>query len=568
MDMDLWWCPVCERAITEQEETVQRAGLVVKRPTLPPSQPRYTSRGGVYAPKGSLYCSDACREVEELNGRFAFEQLAAYLPDLLDRPPLSSEEPDSEGTLSGTDELTSTDRSRSVSLGRRSGSAGPIKSSRTPISLEELNGLTVNNHKLKGLTPAIVQPNTGPAAKELETGLPSRRVPILLSPNGTPLIQPTFPQRPALGAGQQQRRHHSQYSPQKRGSPPQSTAAVRPSSRGLKVGTTGVLPKPSTSVPIYPSVTVVGQSGTQPNNIKTKTILNHQLKSHNNFMEFDPLARHEHKQTSLLQHYGLFFRSHRPQWADFNDEHDSPFEAAHLPRAGRNGHHQVGECMSRQESRTEESEKSRRSSLQPPGRRGNRSSSSTTIVGGTRSSNSSTSSTKPLASSSAAKPGSSLPTASRKERKPRLMAGAENPCRSWTWDHLPADVPQYPAMDLAQIRVSKLLLLQAKPARIVDSNSLNATIEAPTTKSASNETGVLSTLSTTTTRTRVKDQEGPSGKPPSLNPRTAASHPSPLHSSARHPEEPPSRPAFLANLRIPLQPPLIQSKKKLFIFHP
>ncbi|WAR60646.1 hypothetical protein PtB15_9B585 [Puccinia triticina] len=391
MDMDLWWCPVCERAITEQEEQVPRPGLQ-KRATVPPTQPRYTSRGGVYAPKGSLYCSDACREVEELNGRTAFEQLAACLPALLGRPS-PPEPPESDSTLSGTDELTS---SRSVSLGRRPGAPAP-KPPSSPSS-DELPGLSTS--KL-----ALQRPG---APKDPDP--PARRVPILLSPNGTPLIQPTFPHRPALGP--HQRRHHSHYSPQKRGSP--HSTVVRAAS-ALKVGPAGVVPTPSASAPTYALPTAAAApAGPARPAATTTTILNGQPGGRND-MQFAPDAR-AGKPTSLFRHYGLFFRP-RPGaahavWADFADDLDAPAWPPHAAAAG----------MARQSS----GPATRRARPHP----------------------------SPVAAAEAPDP-----LAPARNQRPRPPAAADNPCRSWTWDHLPPDEPQYPAMDLAQIRLSKLLRL-------------------------------------------------------------------------------------------------------------
>ncbi|POV99556.1 hypothetical protein PSTT_13698 [Puccinia striiformis] len=307
MDMDLWWCP----------------------------------SGGVYGPKGSLYCSEACREVEELNGRFAFEQLAACLPDLVGRSSSRSEAPESEGTLSGTDEIN-TDRSRSTSSGRQSESTAP--GPRTSTSPEQLSRLTPNSK-----SQALTTTNGGSAKETIDSGLPNRRVPILLSSNGTPLIQPTFPQRPAIG--QNQRRHHSHYSPQKRCSP-HSTAVTRTGS-GLKVSTIGVLP--SSSVPNYPP----SATGANVTKISTTSILNHRPTVCND-MEFSVEARSE-KPASLLRHYSLFFRSRpgslRGEWTDSADE---PQSAHQLDRIA---HRHTSARSSRQQSQTG-SQQSRRSSVQ------------------------------------------------------------------------------------------------------------------------------------------------------------------------------------------------------------
>ncbi|KAH9457482.1 hypothetical protein Pst134EA_021357 [Puccinia striiformis f. sp. tritici] len=415
MDMDLWWCPVCERAITEQEEPAQRPSLL-KRATVPPSQPRYTSRGGVYGPKGSLYCSEACREVEELNGRFAFEQLAACLPDLVGRSSSRSEAPESEGTLSGTDEIN-TDRSRSTSSGRQSESTAP--GPRTSTSPEQLSRLTPNSK-----SQALTTTNGGSAKETIDSGLPNRRVPILLSSNGTPLIQPTFPQRPAIG--QNQRRHHSHYSPQKRCSP-HSTAVTRTGS-GLKVSTIGVLP--SSSVPNYPP----SATGANVTKISTTSILNHRPTVCND-MEFSVEARSE-KPASLLRHYSLFFRSRpgslRGEWTDSADE---PQSAHQLDRIA---HRHTSARSSRQQSQTG-SQQSRRSSVQLLTR---------SLAGKTDPADETVESSASL----------SKRLLHRKDRKSHFP---DNTCRFWTWDHLPADVPQYPAMDLAQIRLSKLLRQQA-----------------------------------------------------------------------------------------------------------
>ncbi|PLW13528.1 hypothetical protein PCANC_18191 [Puccinia coronata f. sp. avenae] len=417
MDMDLWWCPVCERAITEQDENVHKPSFP-KRAMSSPSQPRYTSRGGVYGPKGSLYCSEACREVEELNGRFAFEQLAACLPECVDRPTFS-DEPESEGTLSGTDEIN-TDRSRSLSLGRRSDSTTP--NSRSLPSTEEIAPIG-NTKVLNGLIPANAQ-----SGATKEPGPENRRVPMLISPNGTPLIQPKFPQRPVHGL--KQRRHQS-HCPSQRRCSPHSTAATRTGSR-LKVVT--VAPKASNSVPTYPFSTS-DQGAVKSTTPTTKTILNHQPVVRND-MEFGPDARQE-KPTTLLRHYALFFRS-RPgstrgeEWVDSLDEPAMFVVGKAAEKAGG----AAASGLSRQTSQSE-SQNSRRSSLQP---------------------------LKPLpapktdgAVDEKAEHKPSKPT-HRKDRKHLL---GENSCRSWTWDHLPADVPQYPAMDLAQIRLSKLLRHQA-----------------------------------------------------------------------------------------------------------
>ncbi|KNZ59609.1 hypothetical protein VP01_1695g2 [Puccinia sorghi] len=430
MDMDLWWCPVCERAITEQEETVQHMpGGLTKPTSLSPTQPRYTSRGGVYGPKGSLYCSEACREVEEHNGRFAFEQLAACLPaSLVSRPPLSHEEPESDGTLSGTEDIT-TDKSRSsLPLAKRSHSSTTGYNPRS--STRHIASSSISN---EDLNPLIAPLRQGAGSQEPE---PNRRVPILISPNGTPLIQPTFPQRPALGHAQ--RRHQSQCPAAKKYCLPHSTAVVRASS-GLKLTTSSSgAPKACNSVPTYASSTAALQGGAA----KIKTILNQQPTVVRNDMEFGADARRE-KPASLMRHYGLFFRSRsgskRGEWSDSADELSSSTTATAalvgLSVERRAVSSTTGHLMSRQGSQT-----SRRSSLHA-------------LI-------------TPLLLANKSEPGQvhkidpSPPALPKRAspRKDRKHALADNGSRSWTWDHLPADVPQYPAMDLAQIRLSKLLL--------------------------------------------------------------------------------------------------------------
>lgn len=435
MDMDLWWCPVCERAITEQEDLTQRPNLL-KRATLPPAQPRYTSKGGVYGPKGSLYCSEACREVEELNGRFAFEQLAACLPDLADRQSFQ-EERESESTLSSTDDTT--DRSRSLSLGRSSTHQPGFDSPQRALSSSVVAPGTIsNNTHHQGLTSLSAQRPEINETDAPQLAPPNRRVPILYSSNGTPLIQPSFPQRPGLGS--HQRRHHSHYSPLRLWSS-RATPAIRSNSSYLQKSRNHPTENACNSVPTYaPKSDALQRSST--NNTRTQLILNHRTTERND-MEFQPEARLE-KPAYLWQHYGLFYRSRsgskRGDWNDPTETTDNNHPT----------HHKISSTtLSRQGSQKScqthpKSNAGARKTLHPRVVLDENHKRITPI----RASSMKTSSI--VARESNGRPRST------KDRKALILEESHKYCRSWSWDHLPADVPQYPAMDLEQIRLSKI----------------------------------------------------------------------------------------------------------------
>lgn len=421
MEMDLWWCPVCERAITENKEAPVD---LVKRTSNSPSPPHYTGRGGLYGSQESLYCSEACRKVEELNGRFAFEQLAACLPVFCERTSL--EEPESEGTQSGTDEFN-TDRSRSLSLGRRSVSQRTSTSSSLDINLSNPDQLKGSNQPLVSKEPS------------LEVRSTAGRVPILLSPNGTPLVQPIFPQRPTLAP--HQRRHFSQISPDKRFSL-YTTAVARMAHPFKSSGRPAA--NPSNSVPTYPP-SVIGQRGPAD---RARSILNNASTIRND-MEFGAEARRE-KPTYLWRHYDLFYRprpgSRRGEWAECS----SPTEAENdcIPALERN----LG-AMTRQVSQIRNYK--RNSCTKQVETDGEESISENKRVVGAPAPDILRASRSPTAKDWNSTQGFEVSKLQFKNRKSLL---AESKCsRSWSWDHLPSDVPQYPAMDLEQIRVSKLI---------------------------------------------------------------------------------------------------------------
>ncbi|KAG0146332.1 hypothetical protein CROQUDRAFT_133184 [Cronartium quercuum f. sp. fusiforme G11] len=253
MDMDLSWCPVCERAIVEREETSDphqqlqhegtlmakagkslglthsnsKAQIAINRPrkhgnpsTRPPaaSKPRttgrageLTERGAVYAPRGGLYCSEACRAIDELSGQRAFEDLAVlscFVTPRIGGRVRSEAESDycasSSTTTSGTDEDGGSE-SRRCSIGLDSNpteltsSSGGATGLRPKTPLERPTTVRSQSDLPTGPGVAIQSHHTladGRQCWSVEgSGLRKKQTPILLAPNGTPLVRPTFPQK-------------------------------------------------------------------------------------------------------------------------------------------------------------------------------------------------------------------------------------------------------------------------------------------------------------------------------------------------------------------------------------
>lgn len=361
-----------------------------------------TDRGAVYGTRGGLYCSEACRQIDDLSGQRAFEDLALVAARSLLSPTPSpkprsptpaphpgrrrpgSAEPESDdcpSTTSGTDEdlegvgarrrrrLSILDSNASV-LTTATGSSSLSKASALPILASGhlasgLRGMTplsdgrpaaVRCHSDHPPAPAPPGPQDQPPRADLGPGRQCRSVegglayhqkkktPVLLAPNGTPLIQPTFPQK--------QR--------------PQPAAAARPVGSPLSQPVHGLAPGPLaaySSLPSYHTAGVHLDAGQRPGAAGAR---GHVSRGSESEVHFKPTA----STASLVADYSLFFSG-----------------------------------------RGRRAEEGRRAGL------------------------------------------------GAREGASQTAQGGEEAGRRWSWNHLPADVPQYPVMDLARVRRSRIQMM-------------------------------------------------------------------------------------------------------------
>ncbi|MBW0518765.1 hypothetical protein O181_058480 [Austropuccinia psidii MF-1] len=439
MDIDLCWCPVCERAITEREELPppqNRNRIHSKKSNLnleSQSSPQFTSRGGVFGPKGGLYCSEACRQVEELNSRRAFDELIICLSSKSKDQKLVHSKLDSKiNPLKIPKNHHLNNLTRSTSLGPPNlPSSQPHQTQ--PHSQAQLNSidpfLTINPSS--NLSSSQTQSN------HQSSNITNRRTPFLLAPNGTPLIKPTFPQR----LGQLASNRPIQSIQSSKLTKPSKTSNINQFNSNHT----------SNSLPTYSN----GPLNSTPNCLNPNLHSHHLGKAHRQEMEFDSETRPT-KPTSLSQHYGLFYWSRstcfNSDWSESSPSFNQKFTPTkHHSKSDSKTVHKIKQLINQSDQKNNH-KLNHSNSINHL----NHLNQKNQINQSHSQSQNQNQTLKPILSTSG--PSKEINDPTNLIRKDlRLTNSDDNKCcRSWSWDHLPDDVPQYPAMDLERVRRSRL----------------------------------------------------------------------------------------------------------------